>query len=441
MLPGIAFGLLTSLLGYAGLGFSPFPGLREMALFSALGLVASWLTVVMLFPVLLTRFRPQHQFGMLSLAGYWQRNWPERLHRHRRYLCAGFGLLLVGGLSQLRAQDDVRLLQTAPTEITAADAEIRRLLPIGRDNQFFLVSGADLADWYRNERGLLDALAPLTAQAKLKQFDGVSSHWPDPTQQRADYQLLKTGVYRPDLLQRYMLNLGFEQTAIDSELQNFAAAESKTLSLDEWLASANPNLRQQWLGCNAEACRSIVTLAGIANLAPLPALADLPGVVWVDHVSQLSDLFQRYRQRVTVLLLGVCGLILGILIYRLGWRDGGQVMSVPLLAMLTALATLGWFGELFTLFNLFALLLVLEVAVDYAVFFHMAAASAGTVDKRDTTTLAVALSAFTTLLGYGLLASSSTAIVHAFGVTLAAGVGSAFLLAPLIGFNANNSKQ
>ncbi|WP_260839423.1 MMPL family transporter [Methylomonas koyamae] len=441
VLPGIGFGLLTSLLGYAGLGFSPFPGLREMALFSALGLVASWLTVVMLFPFLLARFRPQHQFGMLSLAGYWQRSWPELLHRHRRSLSAVSVILLVGGLSLLRAQDDVRLLQTAPTEITAADAEIRRLLPIGRDNQFFLVSGADLAAWYRNERGLLDSLAPLTGQAKLKQFDGVSSHWPDPAQQRDDYQLLKTGVYRPDLLQRYMLNLGFEQTAIDSELQNFAAAESKTLSLDDWLATANPNLRQQWLGCNAEACRSIVTLAGIADLEPLQALADLPGVVWVDHVSQLSDLFQRYRQRVTVLLAGVCGLILGILIYRLGWRDGVQVMSVPLLAMLTALATLGWFGELFTLFNLFALLLVLEVAVDYAVFFHMAAASAGTVDKRDTTTLAVALSAFTTLLGYGLLATSSTAIVHAFGVTLAAGVGSAFLLAPLIGFNANKAKQ
>lgn len=130
-------------------------------------------------------------------------------------------------------------------------------------------------------------------------------------------------------------------------------------------------------------------------------------------MSQLSELFQRYRQRVTLLLAGVCGLILSILIYRLGWRHGLQVMAVPVLAMLTALATLGWLGELFTLFNLFALLLVLEVAVDYAVFFQMAAASADTIGKRDTTTLAVALSAFTTLLGYGLLATSSTAIVHA----------------------------
>ncbi|ANE56639.1 MMPL family transporter [Methylomonas sp. DH-1] len=441
VLPGIGFGLLTSLLGYAGLGFSPFPGLREMAVFSALGLVVSWLTVVMLFPVLLARFQPQHQFGMLSLAGYWQRSWPERLNRHRLSLSAAFALLLIGGLSQLQAQDDVRLLQSAPTAITAADAEIRRLLPIGRDNQFVLVTGANPSEWYQNEQRLLSALAPLREQAKLRQYDAVSRHWPDPAQQAADYRLLQTGVYRPDFLQGYMRNLGFEQTAIDNEIRNFAAAAGQTLSLDDWLASANANLRQQWLGCNAEACRSIVSLTGISDLAPLEALAELPGVTWVDHVSQLSELFQRYRQRVTLLLAGVCGLILSILIYRLGWRHGLQVMAVPVLAMLTALATLGWLGELFTLFNLFALLLVLEVAVDYAVFFRMAAASADTIGKRDTTTLAVALSAFTTLLGYGLLATSSTAIVHAFGVTLAAGVGSAFLLAPLIGFNAKQAKR
>lgn len=178
VLPGIGFGLLTSLLGYAGLGFSPFPGLREMAVFSALGLVVSWLTVVMLFPVLLARFQPQHQFGMLSLAGYWQRSWPERLNRHRLSLSAAFALLLIGGLSQLQAQDDVRLLQSAPTAITAADAEIRRLLPIGRDNQFFLVTGANPSEWYQNEQRLLADLAPLCEQGKLRQYDASADTGP-----------------------------------------------------------------------------------------------------------------------------------------------------------------------------------------------------------------------------------------------------------------------
>jgi predicted exporter len=43
------------------------------------------------------------------------------------------------------------------------------------------------------------------------------------------------------------------------------------------------------------------------------------------------------------------------------------------------------------------------------------------------------LSAITTLLSFGLLAISSTAIVHAFGFTVAAGILTALLLAPLVG--------
>ena len=39
ILPGLTFGLLCNLLSYAGLGFSPFPGLQEVALFSAMGLL------------------------------------------------------------------------------------------------------------------------------------------------------------------------------------------------------------------------------------------------------------------------------------------------------------------------------------------------------------------------------------------------------------------
>lgn len=74
ILPGLFIGLLTHLLSYAGLVFSPFPGLQEMAFFSAIGLLVAWLTVVMVFPVLLTSFKPgrphwwghRHQFCLFA---------------------------------------------------------------------------------------------------------------------------------------------------------------------------------------------------------------------------------------------------------------------------------------------------------------------------------------------------------------------------------------
>ncbi len=97
---------------------------------------------------------------------------------------------------------------------------------------------------------------------------------------------------------------------------------------------------------------------------------------------------------------------------------------------LASLAMMGWFDQLFSLFNLFALLLVLGIGIDDAVFFFLAE------DKRACTSLAVTLSALTTLLAFGLLAVSSTQIVHAFGFTVATGIFTALMCAPLIGFRA-----
>ncbi|MFX5578808.1 hypothetical protein ABTD84_20345, partial [Acinetobacter baumannii] len=45
LLPGLALMLLAALIGYLGMALTPFPGLQQMAVFSALGLVFAWLTV------------------------------------------------------------------------------------------------------------------------------------------------------------------------------------------------------------------------------------------------------------------------------------------------------------------------------------------------------------------------------------------------------------
>jgi predicted exporter len=52
LLPALLLALITTVAGYMGLALTPFPGLRQIAVFSALGLVFAWLTVVLWFPFL-----------------------------------------------------------------------------------------------------------------------------------------------------------------------------------------------------------------------------------------------------------------------------------------------------------------------------------------------------------------------------------------------------
>jgi predicted exporter len=427
ILPGMALGLASNLLSYAGLGFSPFPGLQEVALFSAIGLLVAWLTVVLLFPLLLTGFTFDHEPAILKLTTYWEEHWPLWVVKNRRWLGLMLAVFIAEGLWTLTPQDDVRLLQSPPAGLLHTADKIRQVFPMTPDNQFFLVSGKDQAEWHENEQKLLARLEALKQQKALTAFEGLSRYWPDANRQLQNYQLLKHKLYDSGLLARYMADLGFDQAAVTAESKQFAAAALNALPLSEWLATADESKRQLWLGCGSGCCQSTVTLTGINDISALSAIQDLPGVVWVDQVESISALFARYRIRASVLLLvafGLASLGLGI---KFGWRNGATIMSVPVVALAVSLAMLGWFNQLFSLFNLFALLLVLGIGVDYGLFFFMAG------DRRVSTSLGVTLSALTTLLAFGLLAVSSTEIVHAFGFTVTVGIVTALLSAPLIG--------
>ena len=443
--PGLVIGLLTNLLSYAGLVISPFPGLQEVALFSAVGLLVAWLTVVLLFPLLLTGFKPDHKPVIWVCANYWQQHWPVWLLKNRRWLIPVVLVFIAGGLWQLTPRDDVRLLQSAPAELMITADKIKQLLPVSQENQFFLVSGHDLNDWHQNEQQLLKHLNVLTQQHKLVVYQGISDFWPDQHNQEMNYRLLGKTLYQSGLLKQYMTELGFSDQAINAELKQFSEAKNRSISLPEWLATADEEKQQLWLGCDAGRCLSRVVLTGITDLSALSALQSLQGVVWVDQVEQLSALFARYRVNVSLLLIAAYLLVFTGLGLKFGWRNALKITSIPVVAALVSLAMMGWFDQLFSLFNLFALLLVLGIGVDDAIFFFMAdssvaASNEAVHDRRASTSLAVTLSALTTLLAFGLLAVSSTEIVHAFGFTVATGILTALVLSPLVGHRARDSE-
>jgi predicted exporter len=435
--PGLVIGLLTNLLSYAGLVFSPFPGLQEVALFSAVGLLGAWLTVVLLFPLLLTGFRSTHKPVILKIANYWQQYWPVWLLKNKRWLLPFFILFIGGGLWQISPRDDIRLLQSAPAELLKTADKVKQLLPMNQENQFFLVSGLNIEDWHKNEQQLLKHLALLSQQKVLTHYQGLSDYWLSEQEQQENYQLLDKSLYQSGLINQYMTDLGFSDKAVRAEINQFVLASNHLFSLPSWLETTDDAKQQQWLGCDASHCSSMVSLMGITDLSRLSVLQNLPGVIWVDQAEQLSSLFARYRVSVSGLLIIAYLLVFSGLGIRFGWRNALSITSIPVVAALFSLAMIGWFDQLFSLFNLFALLLVLGIGVDDSIFFFLAQKVKEEVDdKRASTSLAVTLSALTTLLAFGLLAVSSTEIVHAFGFTVATGILMALLLSPLVGYKA-----
>lgn len=418
LLPGMVLALATSVLAYAALAVAPFPGLRQMALFSAAGLVAAFLTVACWYPVLDRQAVRPSRFAdriAASLA-----RWP-RFAPSRR-MSVGVVLLAVPcviGLLRLSPSDDLRQLQGSPAALVQAQREVGRLLGLPSPAQFFLVQADDAETLLQREEALKARLAPLLQGGRLAGWSALSDWVPSAARQREDAAL--TARIESELLHGVNAALGeaLERPA-------FAAAP---LTLEAWLAApVSAAGRALWLGDTLGRPASVVMLRGLDDRSLLPALAaaaeGLPGVRWVDKAGEFGALLGRYRVAMTLLLVLAHAAVFAALWLRLG-RGAWRAWLPTALATVLTLAALGLAGQPLQLFNVLALLLLLGVGVDYGIFLfeHQGDGSAW---------LAVVLGAASTWLGFGLLALSATPALRAFGLTLLLGIGLVWMLAPCL---------
>lgn len=413
---GITLAMLSSVAAFASFFATPFPGLQQIAAFSGAGLVAAWLTVAGLLP--LVRLPGPGDLGQRAMRALSGRG-DHRL-RHPWPVAAVTALALLSGIAMLQPNDDVRVLQSVDPALAEDDAQARLHLPEQRASQFFLVEAADPAELARIEQSLSERLEGLGVAHRA-----LVHAYPTEAQQAASHRTLQAAYYDSGALADWYLGLGMDDSLVAANAEAFGAAAT-VLSLPAWAEAAPPPWRDLWLGCDATACRSIVTLASVPDPGTLTRL-DVPGATWVDRVEEISSLLARYRTLATE-ALGVVYLVLGAAFLALfGLRGGLRVLSVPALSVLTALAASGLLGLPFTLFSVLALMVVVGISLDYGIFYHLHGR------QRPATALAISLSALTTVLAFGMLSFSSTAVVETFGKTLFFGITAAWLAAPLAG--------
>src|SRR5690606_17238411 len=93
------------------------------------------------------------------------------------------------GLWQLRADDDLRSLQSSPPALMAQQIEVGRLLGMPSPAQFFLVQGADAEQVLQREQVLVARLDALEAQGRVGGHQAISDWWPSRARQDADAAL------------------------------------------------------------------------------------------------------------------------------------------------------------------------------------------------------------------------------------------------------------
>lgn len=423
----ISFGLITSLIGYLGMLVAPFPGLQQLALFSAVGLFAAYASVVCWYPILASSPSKVTHLPLSKTMSIWLQLWQKRSIR----IGLPLSLLIMAalGLSQAKYNDDIRQLQALPTQLKQQENSIKAISGISNGQQMLLVKASDDQALLQRLEQVSKQLDGFINQGKLQGYQSLTQYIPSALSQHQNYQLIK----------QLYANQGkkLQQSLKLNQALNFDA-QFNPISINDFLASPiSEPVRFMWLGKILGQQSAVIRLTGLSAPIFMQQYADSQvNVSYLDKTDDISRLFGSYRERVTELLAFASALIFLVVALRYGLQQGLRIMIPPLLAGGIGIAVTVLTGTPLNLFNLLALILILGIGIDYTLFFaehshHETMQSSTKTEPLHSTLLAISLSGLTTLLSFGLLALSETQAIHSFGITVLFGIIVCWLLAPL----------
>ncbi|MGX5914738.1 MMPL family transporter [Aliidiomarina sp. Khilg15.8] len=411
MLPNLRLGLLTSLIGYLALLVLPFPLLQQVAVFVGTGLVAAYLTVHLLFPRLLRPGQLRSTRGVQHAVHGLARAHPWVVSTPLRWLLYPVVVVLLGGLYVLTStDDDVTNFHQSPPALMAEEAQVRDLSQQMWSPAMLVVRGDTTEQLLQREEQLHPALGALRDADDLHAWQALSRRVPSIERQQAVQRGWREQVNHPAFAQ-YLSQLGLPVAAPTTDFLTPAQM---------------PGVNQHLLTTNGERFSLILLQLPKGSGEPLQALAQAHDFAeFYSPLHSANETVAELRGHLAWWLMLALVLAWLLLCLRRGVKVSTHIVGYLIVALSCSLLLAQWVQGSLNLFNLVAALLVLALALDYAVFIT------SRVEPHDVIK-AVGLSALTTCLAFGLLSFSYTPVIASFGVSVFAGVAAALLAAPLL---------
>ena len=424
--PGITLGLINIIIAYIIIAFTPFPGLQQLAIFASIGLAMAYLTVVCFFPMVIKakpyRFKPI----LLNLTNWFLSQWKRLSPRKVVYLYTVLLILIIIGLLQVKANDNIQVLQSVPQSLKQNEKDIKNIIGSNISTNFIVIQGKTPEDVLQNEDKLTKIIHQKFPEIN-EAYLAINPYVPTISYQKQNYHLIQQNLIQKNLT-AYLKKIGVpnkKAKIIKSKLEN---TPFKPLTIQAWLNSpVSASLKFLWLGKIQNQYVTILLPSNKISPEKLHYLTQsLKNVTYINKAKDISNIFKSYRIKLTLLLICAYFALFALLCFRYNFKKACFYILPPIFASLLSLAILGWLQIPLTLFNVLALILVLGIAVDYILFFSESKST------YQSTMLATSLSALTTILSFGLLALSSTPAIAYFGLTVLVGIICAFLLSPFI---------
>lgn len=428
LMPALFFGALSSIFGYGLLMFAPFPGIQQMALLAAVGLLSAFISVCLwgtcfvnleqTFPAVGEKI--QRHLEKVATFG--------KKKNHKLFLCIILLSIFCAGVSLLTFEDNIQHFQSLDASLKKEEDQIKSILPIDQFGKFLIIKGKTIEEVLQTEENLKPDLADLKVNKGLSSYRSLAALVPSLKRQKENRKLVELNLYAKyghSWARTIGRDKDFQITESGLNHSFFALTQSNLSTLPEgWKHLLNISKKGFVVGW--------ILLENVTNEQGLKDMIVKHGnVQYIDIYQKYSHIFASYRS-IVLCLIGSVFLVISIfLAFRESIRASVEIVSPVVLSLLASIGIIGLWGMPFTLFHAMGLLMVLCIGIDYALFLYWRIPSKNPGQGKDLHLLANSLAALTTILSFGLLALSSTTAVHSFGVSVFMGIVLCFCVTTL----------
>ncbi len=376
----ILHSLLTTLICFAPLGFASIGLLRQVSVFTIVGLLVIYL-FMKLFVTSTISYVPQRETAVHPVNA-----------KYRPYIICGIAVLAIVACAFARIENNMASMYRPRGDLIAAEKVIGELNQSDK-TAMLVVRGRDIQSVLETEEAIRDSGV---------NFFGVSTVIPSVKRQIENKQMVQ------ELYKSQAKNI--KKSLELRKMPQFVQSEIITPD-DDSLGALKGQIE-----------RFLVRTDGyiylVSSVSTDTVIANENAMV-IAPAQQIQKQMEKFSHE-TYNLLIICGLVLMVGLLFLYKLRAFRYLMPPLFGVIVSVALLTVLGMPITFFHLLGLFIVIGLGIDYAIFHTKIQNNAGLRP--------VFYSFLTSFIGFGMLAFTSFFLVAALGLILAIGIAVSYLV-------------
>lgn len=425
---GLVLAIISTCLCYAILLLAPFDLLKQMSLFSFVGLISSFLTTIAIFPFIpLPKGERKIKYAKIL---------QPTENKARKKFIGRFGITLlfvitIGSIlifnKRVRIENDMYKLYSMKGTLLEMENEARsvtKYFPSG----WFIISGDTEEEALKLEKEVAAKITEATKGAHG--YLSTSLFVPTIEQQKKSREACRKLL---DMCEEQLETLGFDSSYADKIREDFNASEGKYISMEDgslpqYLKDA---LSTAWLGKLGSKYYTVVMPNKIDDPKLFKKLfKDYDNVYFVSKMADLGESLDKLTSMVLKFFLIAYILMFILLKFFYKLKQTLKIVSIPLLIVLVTSAVFAIFNIRLEFFSVTGLILVFGLGLDYIIYM-MENEKPKSDENKTLEPFAIMLSFITTIISFGALSLSSFVPVHLMGLSIFLGLATAYICSML----------